>query len=517
MSRTSRRTFMFTGAGVLASGALAHAQRRFRFVPAASGGGGGSRTLLTQSDLTYQGMFYCGNSNMDLPSAMGYFGNGITLRTESSDTGNTQHIMSGVFQPGVGFGKIAEMRMGVPSLSSPPNATIVKEYSEMSSGKRVHSYNGGSLETFGNATDGGIGCFWDAVDSRLYQYYGETYNSTNTFSLFYTDTLNYAAGTGVGHGPWSYTNWGFKMTVQGMCAIPSAWATTYASGRRLGVGSGGYTSLLAQGGNASLGPALTAIAPVSASEQTALANTPLVGYNVGSTSTYANRPTSIVEGFDGGTTSKWTWVDRVGGVAWIDTGTKHGVVFICSLGQGVWNYLSSDIAAQYWRTYALVYDPADLALVATGMANPWDIQPNNTFEIGPNTGDPTYGATTYGTGVSLQSSAVSKDTTTSSGGRVNLTAHGRSTGDVVAVLGSSRQEYNAIWKVGDIVNANQFVIYNSSLGGDPWSGISATGATITSALTSPPHVQGVCTDGTSKLYALIDSGSIKGIHVWNIA
>ena len=63
-----------------------------------------------------------------------------------------------------------------------------------------------------------------------------------------------------------------------------------------------------------------------------------------------------------------------GGV-WINTPTMQGVLFVAKIGQGnVW-YQSSDRHAQSGQFEWMVYNPADLAAVASGAKQQWQIQP----------------------------------------------------------------------------------------------------------------------------------------------
>ena len=75
-------------------------------------------------------------------------------------------------------------------------------------------------------------------------------------------------------------------------------------------------------------------------------------------------------------TGYWTDSDLIGqGGTWIDTPTMQGVLFIAKVGQGdVW-YQDSDRHAQSGAFEWMVYNPADLAAVATGAKQQWQIQP----------------------------------------------------------------------------------------------------------------------------------------------
>ena len=72
----------------------------------------------------------------------------------------------------------------------------------------------------------------------------------------------------------------------------------------------------------------------------------------------------------------WTWSDIIYGAgSWIDTPQLGGVLFIAKVGQGnVW-YETSDRHAERGAFEWFVYDPKDVAAVATGAKQQWQIQP----------------------------------------------------------------------------------------------------------------------------------------------
>ena len=115
---------------------------------------------------------------------------------------------------------------------------------------------------------------------------------------------------------------------------------------------------------------------------------PLLGYPYGAPDR-AHRDTDYTSYYDGGTypttpglwnpangTGYWTWSDTIfdGGV-WIDTPQMQGVLFIAKVGQGNVYYQSSDRHAQSGQFEWMVYNPADLAAVASGAKQQWQIQP----------------------------------------------------------------------------------------------------------------------------------------------
>src|SRR5262249_60003050 len=163
----------------------------------------------------------------------------------------------------------------------------------------------------------------------------------------------------------------------------------YTGGKSLGVGFGGYWSIVS---TASFGPSLAAVSDpdVAASpDRSALANVPLVGYpsdapdrahrNPDYTSYYddGTYPTTPGKWNPSGGTGYWTWSDTIYGAgSWIDLPDRQGVLFIAKLGHGNVYYKDSDRHAYPGCSFTwYVYDPKDLAAVATGAKKQWEIQP----------------------------------------------------------------------------------------------------------------------------------------------
>ena len=127
--------------------------------------------------------------------------------------------------------------------------------------------------------------------------------------------------------------------------------------------------------------AIAAPNPAVNPNDSALANVPLLGYP-SSSGVRANRDPNYYSTYDGGAynpvngVGSWTWSDIIyqGGV-WVDTPTGGGVLFIAKVGQGnVW-YQNSDRHSQSGAYEWFVYSAKDLAAVASGAEQQWQIQP----------------------------------------------------------------------------------------------------------------------------------------------
>ncbi len=242
------------------------------------------------------------------------------------------------------------------------------------------------------AQDSSTGCTWDPIDSRLYWTYGDTYNTTspNDPSIGFS-TLNDATGEVSSAGCWRVGQ-SCKMTMGGVTPIPEWFAKRYTNNRRLGAGFGGYWSIVATG-PASMGPALCAFAPPNPTTnptKSTISSTPLVGYPFGgrpySRPDRCHRDTDYFTQFDGWNPRNgigyWNWCDWLwqGGV-WIDSPTKHGLIFFPTLGNGRTFYQKSTLNAERASHWWFIYDPTSLALVARGSKKPDEIQPSERWEI----------------------------------------------------------------------------------------------------------------------------------------
>ena len=101
------------------------------------------------------------------------------------------------------------------------------------------------------------GLYYDQSANRLYWNYGDWYNADfpDNPSLGYS-TLNDATGVATGAGDWSLANRQEKLDRGGVTPIPQWFADRFTGGDTLGVGFGGYFSIISSG---SFGPALAAI------------------------------------------------------------------------------------------------------------------------------------------------------------------------------------------------------------------------------------------------------------------
>lgn len=351
-----------------------------------SGGGvvrstsGDTKSVIQQSDFTYLGCFRVPtNVNSTYGTDYGY---GLTHRY----VGGTMRLMSVTGAPNANL--LYEMTPpGTLDTDATPDtfATEVAFWGDIYQDKRYLYQDGG---TGGNVW----GLHWDDTDQRLYWMYQDSYNAANDADccIGYS-TLNDTTTVGTGIGAWRMpASIGCKV-VKGMTGVPSAFASTYLSGKRLAVGFGGYESA-ATTGPASMGPALFAIDPpslgVTADRDYLPTPVTLINHPYNSTAYTSpmrgvrdnNYTTEYDTWYAVGATGYYTWSDlwRQSGV-WIDTPTKHGFLVLMVLGNGrVWYELSKGHATSGTHDW-VVYDPADLASVAASTESADLVQPSTRW------------------------------------------------------------------------------------------------------------------------------------------
>ncbi len=346
------------------------------------------RPVLNQSDFTYLGSFTVPTYANGWDTA--FSNGGIALRYDNGrlDFLTTNHVYSG--------GQVYEVSYpGISTTAPYPVAPVVYNWGDIYSGQKEF----GGDASLGNGTQV-YGLYYDQTMGRLYWNYGYWYNDSYPFNpSFGYSTLNDATGVATGMGAWSLANRYEKFDRGGTTPIPQWFANRFTGGDTLAVGFGGYFSIVSTG---SFGPALAAVSTPNLStnpDDSALPNVPLLGYPAGAPARGERDPniTPYFEGIDVNVTNPlgapdqpypaswgpsggvgyWSWNDLIYGAGtWIDLpGGKQGVMFIAKVGQGVNYYNDSTTNSQTGAFEWMVYNPADLAAVASGLKQQWQIQP----------------------------------------------------------------------------------------------------------------------------------------------
>ena len=330
-----------------------------------------AKQLLTQSDFTYIGAFLmpASTGSGDAP-----FGRGLAHRYVNGEL----RMFSTSWNPQ----DVYEVKVPTLSVNGPfQTAQVARNWGDIYHGQRVT--NSGASEVFG--------LYWDNADQRLYWTYGDVYNTNggNDPSIGYS-TLNDSTGGSTAFGPWSFQGRGPKADMGCVVPIPDWFGSAYLAGKRLGVGCGGYFSILTTG-PVSMGPALTAINPPGQSGGS-VSYTNLVGYPAGSgypsqAADWGHRDTNYIG------TGNWVAPSPQNGIgywtagdylwqaaAWIDLPDKSGLIYFPSISKGHIFYQTSTLNADGANHWWYEYDPADLARVAQGLSQS-AIQPAAEWQV----------------------------------------------------------------------------------------------------------------------------------------
>jgi len=335
-----------------------------------------AKDLLSQADFRYIGAF---DLPVEVRSADSMFSVGLTLRHVNGEL----RVFSGAHNP---TQSLYEVRVPNPSMTAPfPHAEIVREWGDVTGGK-AYTATG---DFYVN------GLYWDENDQRLYWSYGSAYTVHGDDPSVGYSNLNDLAGTITAAGVWSFTGRGDKATEGCVIPIPQWFADTYTGGKKLAVGCGGPYSVYTAG-PVHLGPALAAFSPPNLSanpDRSSLDFKNLVGYPFTATvygpPDRGHRDTDYYgNSGDPDTwpprngTGYWTGVDVIyqGGV-WIDLPDKHGLLFFPTFGNGKIWYESSTVHTERGSHRWIVYDPTDLARVAQGQKQQWEIQPAASWPV----------------------------------------------------------------------------------------------------------------------------------------
>lgn len=334
-----------------------------------------NKPVLNQGDFTFLGTF-------DLPQvangwSTAFSTNGLTHRYVNGNLQflTTSHVYSGglVYEfNNPGFGQ---------------TATVVRNWGDVYTGNKWVGNDGGTSELSAGAATYGL--YYDQNLERLYWNYGHWYNASNPYNpSFGYSTLNDVTGVATGVGAWSLQDRPEKFSRGGTLRIPQWFADEYTGGKSLGVGFGGYFSIISTG---SFGPSLAAIDDSNLSNtpnRSAIDNVALIGYP-SDAPTRGQRNPNYTSYYDSGVYPSspgawqpqngigyWTWSDTIhGGAVWIDTPNAGGILYLAKMGTGNVYYQTSVTNASGAVYEWLMYNPKDLADVASGIKQQWQIQP----------------------------------------------------------------------------------------------------------------------------------------------
>ncbi len=277
------------------------------------------------------------------------------------------------------------------------------------------------------AAIGGLNNFsalwWDEVGQRLWTSATIDYTITQRQVQVFTRTLNNDGTVANLHGPVGLQGIPEKRAYGGCLAVPTWFRTAYQANPYL-CGWGGYTSLVAQSGAASLGPTIYTMPDPAGyvnSTEVSTASYRVIADNVWGTTHsdwYASgaptagdrgsRLTIPVNYFDGGDprqnpssrptvppvagahwlspapdgNGRFVWGDSYYNTGvWIDGPTKQGFLLVASLCGGSCWYQTSTLAYDS-RVFELhIFDPNTLGQAATGTLAPWKVKPASMTQL----------------------------------------------------------------------------------------------------------------------------------------
>lgn len=268
-----------------------------------------------------------------------------------------------------------------------------------------------------------VGLWWDQAANRLWTVDTVDYNGTLRQVQIFTRTLNSDGTVSNVHGPIGLSGIPDKRAFGGVQAVPSWFRSQYGVGP-YAVGWGGYTSLLALGGGASLGPTMYLIPdpqqfpngveiPVGQFKtgMDCISGTRTSDWYRG---TGASRPSTFDRGvrvspvanwFDGNdnrnnpTTApigsptdgnwlspapdglgRWAWGDGYYNTGcWIDGPRKRGFLALATVGAGVCWYGGSTLNYERRAFEFHVYDPVRIGESVQGGRAVWDVKPTSLW------------------------------------------------------------------------------------------------------------------------------------------
>lgn len=351
-----------------------------------SGDGPPVKTLLTAKNFHYLGCF------LEPVEVGGYTWGGLTLRKRADGTKTFFVFGNRAQPPGVPLDPVLEISLPISLGADPenaPRASLVKDW-----GFELYTdHRRLQVETKPKQINS-ESLLW--ANDRLYVSFGHYYavQATSYPCLMFSELSDAGAKS---FGPW-FTTIHSQLTRDYMVSIPEWFAKAYTNGKSLGMGSGQRSGAAA----CSFGPCLVAVAwpERTTTNMTKLAATPLVQYPMQHRcprdADYLPRGEFMALPPRNGT-GLWTSHDLVDACSWIDLPERHGVLFFGRLAQGnIWygddpdpktgiDDPASNSRGEHAERYARrwwIYDPADLAKVASENMESWAIRPVECFDPG---------------------------------------------------------------------------------------------------------------------------------------
>jgi hypothetical protein len=356
-------------------------------------GSGNNKPILGQSDFVYQGYYIVQRDGNYNNMAELNYGQGFTHRYVSGQLRFLTYSFFGNVQGGGDH--LIEFAPPAGGLGG----TITNRTNHWA------DIFGSTGMAFGNGVWGGL--WYEQSQERLWTTWAVDYPDDTMLSwtkTFVVRTLNSDGTVSNVQGPWGLQGIGQRRIYGGVVAIPSWFQSTYGAAA-YGAGWGGYSSRMAQGLSAALGPTFYTFPeptgyPVGDIPTSAFKTIMDHGDGIYGADWYPNgSPTSFDRGVrntdvdndydapywqspapDG--LGRWTWGDSNWNTGcWIETPTKQGFILIPKLCNGRTWYETSTLHCERQSAEIQVYDPNLLGQVTQGTRAKWNTYPTNRWEI----------------------------------------------------------------------------------------------------------------------------------------
>jgi hypothetical protein len=344
----------------------------------------GTGVVVKPSDLTYLGMFRFPNE-----SRWNYSLGPISLRIVN---GERRWLASSI------NATVAEVRepdtLGT-SVSTAPDATTVREWIA----PYKYEWNDSTAPSNGVV----IGGFWWDQEQNVLWYTYYPYYAAGEHPFLGAVRLN-DDGSVVKYGCWSVTGMSFRQVCNWILPLPQS-IRSLVGNRVWALGA----TLIAMNTNCSFGPNLIALDKPALTQSTSqpLTGVPLVNYATGlgvsAPLYYCRRDTNYrvlgtSDSLRAPSGSEGFWassVDMLAGCAWLDNGSRQGVVYPGRIGHGaVWYGTGTKYAseatdtccpdqgyhAQVYDASWWIYDPANFCDVARGKLKPYNLKASSIFD-----------------------------------------------------------------------------------------------------------------------------------------
>jgi len=346
-----------------------------------------SSGLLYPEDFVYKGAFrFPSFSDWQSYDRWGYGATSLSYSPVGDPRGQNDGYYGSLFGTGHVYAKkVSEISIPSPvnskNLETLPVANSLQSFTDITEGL-TSSYS--ELDSFGGLA------YVPAQGSQKkdllywswYTYYAVQSPGNIDFPSFGSSELDLSkVGDALGLwkvGPYGEEEYNQKRTSRYMFDIPLSWANKYTPGKTIMAGKGDGAGNVAN----SHGPTMIAFTPISTSQ-------PPVSRAVLDAQILVNYPPS------GNYFPDWTACDAWTGASWVKSGGKEAIVVVGRKGLGKECYGSPDISSQYcydpcdltkgyhcypYETQFLLYNPQDLAEVAQGRKQPYEVVPYAVYK-----------------------------------------------------------------------------------------------------------------------------------------